>query len=909
MKDPDSLASAETAWARGLAAGADGPAWLARAARLAPNDPRIALDLARTRLNAGANEAAAAAVEFARLAARYDVLPAWLGLAMAHHRQGNTQAAAKALGNLLARHCVPDEPGFPPLAARIALAAGYDGFCGMTASGKQLANAQSGKLLGKPWDMPALTRVEGLVTADETGLTGWASRPAAQAAPPKLTLTDSAGHRRAVKFGQILDADDDAPFLQRYGFKLSTRRLRGLTPPFSLHGPDGAHISGSPVDPSWLNLPPVQAATRGTPRTRLPAQRKLAVIIPVYRGLEETRACLDSLFAALPKGNKIIVVDDATPEPALAALLDKLAAARRITLCRHTQNQGFPASANTGLQAAKGRDVLLLNSDTLVPPGAIETLRDVAYAHPDTGSVTPFSNEATILSYPNPRGGNPMPSLAEATRLDALARKANGSKSLEIPTGIGFCMYLRHDCLKATGGFRAGIFAQGYGEENDWCIRARHLGFTHHAALGAYVAHIGGVSFRAAALGLTKRNLAILNRLYPGYHEMVMAMIAADRLAPARARMDAARLKSGPKQDAVLLVSHSHGGGVARQVDAQMAELRAQNLRPLLLVTQFPDEPEQTPYPWPALLTGGNPGDYPNLVFTLPREAPSLHRLLQAARVKKIILHHSLGHHPSVRGLATALHVPQDIVIHDYASFCPRVNLLTRPTQAAQPRYCGEPTPPGCTTCCSRDPDEVLDPTPIPALLARSVHEFSVATNVTAPSADAARRITRHFPGVKPSITPWENDSLPVSLTPPGTGRRKIIVIGGIGFSKGFDLLLDCAEDAARRRLALDFIVAGSSADDAKLLATGRIFVTGAYAEGQAQSLIAQAKPDLAFLPSIWPETWCFALSEAWRAGLYAIAFDLGAQSERIKATGRGATLPLGLPAPRVNDILLKWSP
>jgi len=611
----------------------------------------------------------------------------------------------------------------------------------------------------------------------------------------------------------------------------------------------------------------------------------------------------------LPKGDKIIVVDDATPEPSLAALLDRLAAARRITLCRHTQNQGFPAAVNTGFEAAAGRDVLLLNSDTLVPPGAIQTLRDIAYAHADTGSVSPFSNEATILSYPDPRGGNPMPSLAEATRLNALACKANGTKSQEIPTGIGFCMYLRHDCLKATGGFRADIFAQGYGEENDWCIRARHLGFTHRAAIGAYVAHIGGVSFRAATLGLTQRNLAILNRLYPGYHEMVMAYIAADKLAPARARIDTARLKSDPKQNAVLLISHSHGGGVARQVAAQMAELRAQNLRPLLLLTQFPDEPEETPYPWPTLLTEGSPSDYPNLVFTLPREALALHRLLQAARVKKIILHHSLGHHPSVRDLAKSLNVPQEIVIHDYASFCPRVNLLTRPTAAAQPRYCGEPNPSGCADCCSRDTNEILDQTPIPALLARSVREFSVATTITAPSADAARRISRHFPGVKPSITPWENDSLPVSLTPPRTGRRKIIIIGGIGFSKGFDLLLDCAEDAVQRRLALDFIVAGSSADDAKLLETGRIFVTGAYAEGQAQSLIAEAKPDLAFLPSIWPETWCFALSEAWRAGLYAIAFDLGAQSERIKATGRGATIPLGLPASRVNDILLKWSP
>jgi glycosyltransferase involved in cell wall biosynthesis len=134
-------------------------------------------------------------------------------------------------------------------------------------------------------------------------------------------------------------------------------------------------------------------------------------------------------------------------------------------------------------------------------------------------------------------------------------------------------------------------------------------------------------------------------------------------------------------------------------------------------------------------------------------------------------------------------------------------------------------------------------------------------------------------------------------------------VIGGIGPAKGYDVLLECARDAARRRLDLTFVVAGTSAADAALLETGRIFITGAYKEGEATKLIWSLGADLAFLPSIWPETWCFALSEAWRAGLYTIVFDLGAQAARIVATGRGAVLPLGLPVPRINDALLAWRP
>jgi hypothetical protein len=61
----------------------------------------------------------------------------------------------------------------------------------------------------------------------------------------------------------------------------------------------------------------------------------------------------------------------------------------------------------------------------------------------------------------------------------------------------------------------------------------------------------------------------------------------------------------------------------------------------------------------------------------------------------------------------------------------------------------------------------------------------------------------------------------------------------------------------------------------------------------------------VALLPSISPETWCFSLAEAWRAGLRVAAFDIGAQSERIRRTGRGFLLPLGLPAHAINNALM----
>jgi glycosyltransferase involved in cell wall biosynthesis len=164
-----------------------------------------------------------------------------------------------------------------------------------------------------------------------------------------------------------------------------------------------------------------------------------------------------------------------------------------------------------------------------------------------------------------------------------------------------------------------------------------------------------------------------------------------------------------------------------------------------------------------------------------------------------------------------------------------------------------------------------------------------------------------HFTGIAPVVIAHEDDRA-VAEPPPIpriTGTVRVCVGGAIGLHKGFHVLLACARDAARRSLDLDFVVAGTTIDDQSLIDTGRVFVTGPYSVDEAVPLIRAQASSFAFLPSIWPETWCFGLTELWRAGLRVVAFDIGAPAERIRGTGRGFLLPLGLPAAEVNDAFL----
>src|SRR4029077_20593571 len=171
---------------------------------------------------------------------------------------------------------------------------------------------------------------------------------------------------------------------------------------------------------------------------------------------------------------------------------------------------------------------ILLNSDTLVPHGWVERLTEAAYSAPDIGSATPFSNDATIFSYPRENGPNPVPDQAATNQLDRLARRANANAVTDVPSAHGFCVYLRRDCLMSVGLLREDLFAQGYGEENDFCIRARHLGWRHVGVPGAYVAHVGAQSFGTSGAQLIERNLGVLERLHPGYRAVIAGFQAAD---------------------------------------------------------------------------------------------------------------------------------------------------------------------------------------------------------------------------------------------------------------------------------------------------------------------------------------------------------------------------------------------
>jgi glycosyltransferase involved in cell wall biosynthesis len=183
------------------------------------------------------------------------------------------------------------------------------------------------------------------------------------------------------------------------------------------------------------------------------------------------------------------------------------------------------------------------------------------------------------------------------------------------------------------------------------------------------------------------------------------------------------------------------------------------------------------------------------------------------------------------------------------------------------------------------------------------------ARKIFVPDEDVRVRLQMFFPALNLTVKPHPESvpqrfAAPIERQPNETLR--VAIIGAIGPHKGSLQLLRCAEDAARRKLPIKFVLCGYT-DNAEFRNLPTVEVTGAFTEEDLPQLLTLRRCHLAFFPAVWPETYSYTLSQAFFAGLYPVAFDIGAIASRIRAAGWGQILPFELTgcAHKVNEALL----
>jgi len=342
--------------------------------------------------------------------------------------------------------------------------------------------------------------------------------------------------------------------------------------------------SGSPAPLRLFSAPAIlypagETVAPGEP-VAADGEGSLLILLPVYGDKAATLACLDSLFESglSAARTRILVIDDATPDPALAASLRGLAQDQRITLLRNPLNLGFARSINRGLACRRAEeDVLLLNADTLVPPGAVARLA-AAVAEPSIGTATPLSNTGEDTSFPRRFSANPMPEMAELVVLDRLAQQANPGSRVDLPNGVGFCLYVRRDVLAAVGPLSTD-YGRGYYEDVDFCLRVRRAGYRNVCAADVVVGHHGSRSFGRQKAALIRRNQAILEARFPDYRAQARAYRQADPLREPLGRLEDLWLKTRAHRLHLVLVPQALPDWLAEQM---LDHARARGLEPVL---------------------------------------------------------------------------------------------------------------------------------------------------------------------------------------------------------------------------------------------------------------------------------------------------------------------------------------
>jgi len=590
------------------------------------------------------------------------------------------------------------------------------------------------------------------------------------------------------------------------------------------------------------------------------------IVVPIYNAFKELCLCLDSLALALPKDGRVLLIDDKSTDPRIQPLLERFAVAdERFKVIQQAENKGFVKSANLGMRYDSTRDVLLLNSDTIVTPGFLEQLQDCAYASPTTGVVCPLSNNATICSVPSILENNPIPHHISLSEINELLQLTESEYPV-LPTAHGFCMFIKRAVIEKIGVFDE-VFGKGFGEENDFSERALAEGFEIRLCDATYVAHLGKASFGEDGHLLEAKHLPVLLQRHPDYLDTITKFIEENPLASVQQRFR--YLTSSRVSGTVLFVLHAdpfspHAGGVELYVRDLVQSLRLPRLT--LLFREKQDIVIQEVYD----------GDYNARVqFRYPSKTDTDGFLLNDAACEQLFkeiltefdirlvhFHQLQGLPLSLASLCTESQVPYVLSIHDYSLLSSDVFLIDE-----------------------NSPFDRVEATK---------NLFENAAQILTPSEDCRRKVSSALPTLLhlttlPNGYPFE--FAPSSTEYRGRGPLRISILGSVyAEAKGRENYLELI--GRLRGAAIEWHIF-SSVNSENFLSDLRssdpdaqFTIHDRYEREELPELLLSIKPHLvASLPNC-EETFSFTLSEALLAKIPVIGLARGAIAERLQAAG-----------------------
>lgn len=638
-------------------------------------------------------------------------------------------------------------------------------------------------------------------------------------------------------------------------------------------------------------------------------QTEIDIVVPVYNGLRYLEPLFDSIQKNTSSGYRLIIVDDNSSDPDVWPFLQELARNHpKTVLLRNEVNEGFVRAANRGAAHAAG-DFVLLNTDVEVPPGWIERLMAPIHQDRTVASTTPFSNAATICSFPEINTDNEPLGNLPVDRIDRwFARVRPDYEEIVLPSGIGFCMGINGDAWRHVGGFDEEVFGRGYGEENDWCCRAYNSGYRSILVPNLFVLHKHGGSFEnAERTALRERNLSRVVSRHPEYPARVRSFNQDDPPHVLRKLLTMLVIGNESTAPPVLIIDHDMGGGANRYREALVDErLRAD--QPVLLLTAI-----RGPSPFPEAMRLRMSWRQYSAIFDLESLSPLEELFSEHMPLGEIFYNNAVSYRrplalvDSLYRVKLATGAKSVVAIHDFYPLCPSYKLLD--THGVYQPHQDEDTwrealyenpyaknPEGADigtwrrTWCK---------------LMRASEKILCFSEDSRMHVEAAYPETRGVIEVRPHKLLSTFSS---GVLVPRQGPLHVGVVGAIDYAKGAHVVAALARHLAdvdpEARLTVIGILNNAPA-------LPNLTVTGRYRPGDLPSLLEQHGINVCFLPSVWPETFSYVAEEIMALKMPFACFDIGAPSERVRHYSRGQIIPFRyVSSPeKIHDYLARIQP
>ena len=633
-------------------------------------------------------------------------------------------------------------------------------------------------------------------------------------------------------------------------------------------------------------------------------RRGTEIILPVGEKTEELLRCVGSVLRHTDlEKDRLVLVDGGKLEPGVRKTLEEMLGGQCFLL-EGDGEKGFFGAVNAAISQTE-RDLVILHPQAVVTEGWLDSLAACAWARAETGSASPWTNFGSgEYTMPVPARGS---GLEETEDFARVIRAASAKQYPEMTAFSRICAYLKREMIEETGLFDPHGFEGEDGPEIDYSWRAAQKGWRHALCDDAYVLWQGE---QPEVQPQREKINQVLREKYP-----VLFRINEDRGEKRQMEKlrQAVSLLSGTLKNGKSILYILHNDYHTKTTQAVGGtELHVADL-------------EETCREKYNVIVAARAGD--RLVFTVHAgersfsleaeigEAASYYTfrnqrlreiwetVLEGLGIAMVHVHHLMGLSLDIFEVCREKGIPAAFTMHDFFCVCPTIKLLSPDNRTCL----GNETPEKCAACLAEKNGIQQVPDYIAAWRKHWREALRMADLLITPSEAAREIVCSYYPEFEGKIR----------VIPHGTGREKekgreetalpeaekhrtlrVGIIGNNTIEKGSLLYREAIRQSGRE---LSWFVFGSLTPPPE---EGAVEITGPYPRDRLQEMLKEKQIDVICMMAIWPETFSYTLSEAWKAGIPVIGTELGAIGERIRESGAGWVLPREAEAEDVTALL-----